>query len=252
MSYCNSFFGNRVHEVFAVLKKKLNSKKPKTVFLALSLIEALVKNCGESVFIEINDESFMKEMAKVVRKYNPLGKTGGENRDVAEISADIVQAWGEAFLPRSLVYPNISKAYHELRKEGIIFKAQYDESRAPIFVTNNSTHGRNTSFQYGAGIFGDAAEVSDAFMNNLSVSANSTTGNQNIPSNSPSQEELVSTVCATSAMVRDMIRACGSRKEFEENDILPDLVQQLTSLQETVERSVYLAVERGAEVRVSP
>lgn len=80
-----------------------------------------------------NDESFMKELAKVARKFT--AKKGDSNaREVSELSLDIIQAWGEAFLPRSKMYPNFAKVYHELRKEGLPFRSQYDESRVPVFT----------------------------------------------------------------------------------------------------------------------
>eukprot|EP00604_Paraphysomonas_vestita_P002088 CAMPEP_0174819594 /NCGR_PEP_ID=MMETSP1107-20130205/2929_1 /TAXON_ID=36770 /ORGANISM="Paraphysomonas vestita, Strain GFlagA" /LENGTH=613 /DNA_ID=CAMNT_0016033393 /DNA_START=441 /DNA_END=2282 /DNA_ORIENTATION=+ len=71
-------------------------------------------------------------MAKVARKFTAK-KSDTNAREVSELSLDIIQAWGEAFLPRSKTYPNISKTYHELRKEGLPFRAQYDENRVPIF-----------------------------------------------------------------------------------------------------------------------
>lgn len=75
----------------------------------------------------------MKDLAKVARKYT--AKKGDSNaREVSELSLDIIQAWGEAFLPRSKVYPNFAKTYHELRKEGLPFRPQYDESRVPVFT----------------------------------------------------------------------------------------------------------------------
>jgi hypothetical protein len=75
----------------------------------------------------------MKDMAKVARKFT--AKKGDSNaREVSELSLDIIQAWGEAFLPKSKMYPNFAKVYHELRKEGLPFRPQYDESRVPVFT----------------------------------------------------------------------------------------------------------------------
>jgi hypothetical protein len=75
----------------------------------------------------------MKDMAKVARKFT--AKKGDSNaREVSELSLDIIQAWGEAFLPKSKRYPNFAKIYHELRKEGLPFRPQYDENRVPVFT----------------------------------------------------------------------------------------------------------------------
>jgi hypothetical protein len=76
----------------------------------------------------------MKDIGKVARKYTAKAKNDSNAREVSELALDIIQAWGEAFLPRSKQYPNFSKTYHELRKEGLPFKTQYDESRVPVFT----------------------------------------------------------------------------------------------------------------------
>jgi hypothetical protein len=64
----------------------------------------------------------MKEMQRVARRY--ANKSGSENVRVAESALDIIQAWGEGFLTKRRQFPNIVEAYHELKKEGMPFKAQ--------------------------------------------------------------------------------------------------------------------------------
>ena len=81
----------------------------------------------------LNDESFLKELGKLAKKYNSKGGDA-TSREIAELSLDVIQTWGEAFLPRSATYPNIPKLYHTLRKEGLPFRPQYDATRVPIFT----------------------------------------------------------------------------------------------------------------------
>ena len=144
------------------LKRKLGSAKPKSVFLAVSLVEALVKNCGRrfhatiSVDATSSSGSFMKEMAKVARKFS--GKSGSENIEVAELVLDVIQAWGEAFLTLQKEYPAFSKVYHELRKEGLHFKTQCDPNRVPIFINENSSESNRGT---GSPVVGQTAYASD-------------------------------------------------------------------------------------------
>ncbi|CAM9984486.1 unnamed protein product [Choristocarpus tenellus] len=54
-------------DVIRVLRKRLRAKSIKSVGMALTLSEALVKNCSREVHKEIASENFMDAMTKVVR-----------------------------------------------------------------------------------------------------------------------------------------------------------------------------------------
>ena len=141
---------NRRTETVAYLRRKLGSNKAKTVFLAVQLAETLVKNCGARVHASIGGDynsssSFMRQMVAVAKKY--CGKSGAENVEVAELVLDVIQAWGEAFLVMSKQFPAFVGAYHDLRKDGLKFKPQYDSSRVPIFTQDTGIHNNiNTTY----------------------------------------------------------------------------------------------------------
>lgn len=75
-------------------------------------------SCGDRLYASINDATFMSTLGGVVRKYNysagASSINGGcasvsfasqsANREVAESAIDVVQAWGEAFLPHRVSY----------------------------------------------------------------------------------------------------------------------------------------------------
>jgi len=135
-----------IDELVFLLRRKLgsvatvlNPVSPGQVHLTLSLVEALVKNCGTRLHKAVNDATFMTEMKKVARRY--VNKAGQANVAVAELVLDITQAWGESFLTRRRQFPNIVDAYHELKKESMPFKAQYDPSRVPIFTPDGPSSG---------------------------------------------------------------------------------------------------------------
>jgi len=122
-----------LEEIVYCLRQKMGARQStRTVFMAVSLTEMLVKNCGMRLHAAIGQASFMADLVKVAKKY--VGKTGEYCRDVAELTLDVIQAWGEAFLPRQRQFPHIVGAYHQLRKEGFPFRPQYDPTRVPIFT----------------------------------------------------------------------------------------------------------------------
>ena len=49
-----------IDEVLLLLRRKLTARQVKLVFLTLSLIETLVKNCGQNFHTCINKEPFIK------------------------------------------------------------------------------------------------------------------------------------------------------------------------------------------------
>ncbi len=142
----NCLDDNIIEEVVFLLRRKLgciatviNPVSSKQVHLTLTLVEALVKNCGARLHRAVNDLTFMTEMKKVAKRY--FQKSGQQNVAVAELSLDIIQAWGEGFLTRRRAFPNIIDVYHELKKDGLPFKAQYDPSRVPIFTPDGPSSG---------------------------------------------------------------------------------------------------------------
>lgn len=124
-----------MNEVLFLLRKKLGSKVPQTVGLTMQLIGSMVNNCGTRFHSAINDEKFMREVGNAIRFFSK--RPGAENKDVTDVSLDLVQSWGEAFLPQRRQFYHIVDLYFNLRKEGLPFKTQqFDPSRVPIFTNN--------------------------------------------------------------------------------------------------------------------
>eukprot|EP01031_Cornospumella_fuschlensis_P024842 gene24842-30018_t len=127
-------------EVVFLLRKKLKSPTPQVTLLTLHLLEGLVKNLPPPHFFEaLNDPKFTSDMCSVARKYS-VKSTSSDQREVGERVLDIIQGWGEAFLPRRATYPHLVEMYFTLRKEGLPFKVnnQFDPSRVPIFSSGGS------------------------------------------------------------------------------------------------------------------
>ena len=132
--------------------------------MCLHLVEVLVKNCEVVVHREIGTEKFMKTIVSVVK--DTTGKTKADAREAHEKALELIQAWGEAFLPKQvsasvkevgsgLLAANASTSplvgvahaqrdpglrwfvltYQKLRQQGVKFpKPQMDDKAAPIFT----------------------------------------------------------------------------------------------------------------------
>jgi hypothetical protein len=129
-----------MNEIMFLLRRKISSKSPQTVELTMLLIGSFVNNCGSRFHAALNDEKFTREIANAVRYYSK--RPGIENKQVTDTSLDLIQSWGEAFLPRRKQFYHIVDLYFTLRKENLPFKAQqFDPTRVPIFDSaGGSTH----------------------------------------------------------------------------------------------------------------
>lgn len=124
-----------MNEVLFLLRKKLSTKVPQTVGLTMQLLGSMVNNCGTRFHAAINDEKFMRDVGNAIRYFSK--RPGAENKDVTDVALDLVQSWGEAFLPQRRQFYHIVDLYFNLRKEGLPFKTQqFDPTRVPIFASN--------------------------------------------------------------------------------------------------------------------
>lgn len=53
--------------------------------------------------------------------------------------ADMVQDWGEAFLPQKYQFPWFIYPYHRMRRRGVKFPKQYDETKVPVITPPRKT-----------------------------------------------------------------------------------------------------------------
>lgn len=134
-----------MNEVVFLLRKKLSSKSAQTVGLTMQLIGSFVSNCGQRFYVVLNDEKFTRTIADAVRYFSK--RPGHDSKDTTDISLDLIQWWGESFLPRRRDYYFIVDLYFNLRKEGLPFKPQqFDPNRVPLFANDvgGANHRDNT------------------------------------------------------------------------------------------------------------
>lgn len=117
------------------LKKRLQHKNSHVHLLALTLLETMVKNCGEPVHSQIVERNILQDMIKIVKK-----KTNMIVRDKILVLLD---SWQQAFGGAGGKYPQYYWAYEELRRSGVEFPQRASDS-ALIFTppVTHSTVGR--------------------------------------------------------------------------------------------------------------
>ncbi|KAI8557183.1 hypothetical protein RHMOL_Rhmol05G0316500 [Rhododendron molle] len=127
MDICDSINSNHweAKEVVKAVKKRLQHKNPKVHLLALTLLETMVKNCGDNVHFQIAERNILQDMTKIVKK-----KTDMHVRDKILVLLD---SWQEAFGGPGGKYPQYYWAYEELRRAGVQFP-QRSPDAAPIFT----------------------------------------------------------------------------------------------------------------------
>ncbi|KAF5205085.1 target of Myb protein 1-like, partial [Thalictrum thalictroides] len=98
--------------------------------LSLTLLETMIKNCGDYVHFQIAERNILQEMIKIVRKKTDM--------QVRNKILDLLDSWQEAFGGPGGKYPQYYWAYEELRRSGVQFPPRSRDA-APIFtppVTN--------------------------------------------------------------------------------------------------------------------
>lgn len=103
MMIISTFLAYSLNEVVFLLRRKLAHKTPQIVVLTLNLLGSLVNNCGEKFHsVLLNDRKFLRDLGNLARQ--SAKKMGVDHRQVSDTSLDLVQSWGEAFLPKRSLF----------------------------------------------------------------------------------------------------------------------------------------------------
>ena len=119
-----------IKDALRSLRARLKVKNVGVQLLALTLLEALMKNCGPELHLQVAARDFMGELAL-------LALPGNADRRVTQKVQQLLQAWGEAFKEMRREMPLFYDTYQELRERGVQFPP-FDPSLAPSFVGSAS------------------------------------------------------------------------------------------------------------------
>ncbi|GAB2227181.1 hypothetical protein Drorol1_Dr00008993 [Drosera rotundifolia] len=112
-------------DVVKALKKRLQHRSPRVQLLAVTLLETMVKNCGDHIHFHIAEKKILDELIKLVKKRADM-----QVRDKILVLLD---SWQEAFGGPGGKHPQYYWAYDELRRFGVQFPPRTYDS-APIFT----------------------------------------------------------------------------------------------------------------------
>ncbi|XP_061951603.1 TOM1-like protein 9 isoform X1 [Populus nigra] len=116
---------SQAKDVVKGIKKKLGSRNSKVQLLSLTLLETIIKNCGDIVHMHVAEKDLLHEMVRIAKKKPDL--------HVKEKILVLVDTWQEAFGGARARYPQYYAAYQELLRAGAVFPPR-SESSAPLFT----------------------------------------------------------------------------------------------------------------------
>jgi hypothetical protein len=191
----------------------------------------------------------MKDLAKVARKYS--GKRGGDSIEVAELSLDVIQAWGEAFLSHQKKFPAYTKIYHELRKEGMQFKSQYDINRVPIFTPTGGVSvesGEDNGILRAANMAANMDSHDDDGTRSTRRSVNNDHGAS--ASGASASAELLESMVTSLGILCEIMTASTSSQELKGNELANEVASQLRNLQNGLGAAIEYELSHDPEVKL--
>ncbi|KAH7479966.1 TOM1-like protein 7 [Phytophthora ramorum] len=226
-------------ESIRYLKLRLGDPSTRVVILALTLTESIVKNCGDLVHQEVATEPFMGEMEALYRTH--ANKRGRESMEIASRVLDMVQAWGEAFLPFRHEFPLFVDTYHNMRKKGIKFPDQYDESKVPVLTPPPDVPSGGRSGVSNRSASSNQPHASGSIDTSSYSSSSSGLGGLSTP-------ELYRVATNVSEMFEDMLfEAQKDVSAIGNHGVMEELAVQVREIVHRMEGAIPIAVAEGDE-----
>ncbi|KAK3139062.1 hypothetical protein QOZ80_5AG0377240 [Eleusine coracana subsp. coracana] len=201
-------------EVIKTLKKRIQHKNSKVQFLALTLLETLIKNCGDYVHFQVIERHILDDMVKIVKKKADM--------QVREKILTLLDSWQEAFGGPGGKHPHYYWAYAELKRSGVEFPKRSLDA-APIFTPPVAAPAL-LPFQAGYGMPVDSPSRLDEAMSS------------NVSSLSMSDMERI---LGAAELLSEMLRAVNPNDyEAVSDEVITELADQCRSDQKRIMRSV--------------
>lgn len=244
-----------ISEFIFYLRRKFGSKIPKVISLSLLLIDQLIKNCSHKVYFAINQDNFVKDFGKLIRKYN--AKSGSSNAEVANVSLDLIQSWNAIFARIQDRYPNIPRLYQELRREGIPLNSNIDSSHTPVYSDNSITTTRSgmSSLTNSRNLSSNvnpltSAVTSSSTSSTVSRNPPSAASNQNSRSSESSAKHsnLLNSIATTSSILKEMISASTSFEDLHDNIVAMEVAGELSMLLASLGKIIEAEVMNNSSV----
>lgn len=198
-------------EILKAVKKRLQHKSPRVQFLALTLLETMIKNCGDFIHFQVVERDILQEMVKIVRKKTDM--------DVREKILVLLESWQEAFGGPGGKYPQYFWAYTDLKRSGVDFP--HHPSDATLMFTPPAPQAAPTRTpQAGRGMPSDSSMRLDQAMS----SENATLSLADLDRIRSAME-----------LLNDMLKAVNPHDpEVVKDEVIKDLVNQCRSNQKKI------------------
>ncbi|KAM0892523.1 hypothetical protein ACQ4PT_025695 [Festuca glaucescens] len=112
-------------DVVKSLKKRIAHKNSKVQLLALTLLETMIKNCGDIVHMQVAERDILHDMVKIVKKR--------PDYHVKDKILTLIDTWQEVFGGVRARYPQYYAAYQELLRAGTVFPLR-SEGSVPVLT----------------------------------------------------------------------------------------------------------------------
>eukprot|EP00267_Zea_mays_P022909 XP_008648085.2 uncharacterized protein LOC100382593 isoform X1 [Zea mays] len=205
-------------EVIKALKKRIQHKNANVQFLALTLLETLIKNCGDHVHYQVVERNILEEMMKIVKK-----KADMQVRDKILMLLD---SWQDAFGGPGGKHPHYYWAYAELKRSGVEFPKRSPDAASMFISPVTQPESLPTYLQAGYGMPVDSSSRLDEAMSSNGA-----------PLSISDLERMLGAV----ELLNEMLRAVNPNEKDAANDeIITELVTQCRSYQKKIMSSVSL------------
>ncbi|BAD73447.1 putative VHS2 protein [Oryza sativa Japonica Group] len=234
-------------DVVKAVKKRLQNKDPKVQFYALTLLETMMKNCGEYVQLEVAEQHVLQEMVKIIQKKNDML--------VRDKILLLLDSWQEAFGGPGSKYPQYHFAYLEVKRIGAVFPRRPID--APPIFTPPATH---TSQSYGSPRYeaGSLNEIMSSDVETLSLGDLNNIRNVTellcdmVHALNPSDHmavkdeiitDLVSQCRSNQQKLMQFVSSTGNEQLLKQGLEINDRLQNIISKYDIMASSTHLAVE---------
>ncbi|KAL0914957.1 hypothetical protein M5K25_015351 [Dendrobium thyrsiflorum] len=141
MDICNSINSDpwKAKAFVKAVRMRLQNSNSKVQFLALTLLEAMIKNCDDFVHFQVVERGILPEMVKIARK--------SKNKEVREKILVLLESWQEKFRGSNGRYPQFYNTYAELKRSGVQFPETPNNNDLILTLTGPITNQPQISYK---------------------------------------------------------------------------------------------------------
>jgi len=203
-------------QAMLIIRKRIMSKHPKTVYLCLELLEVAANACEISFHTQIASKDFMLVISSLVSK--DIDKT------VFEKLCHLVKYWVQIFEPYRDILPTFFEFYNALQKKGVEFPS-YVESKYAYLLKNKPKPQKQSHTESYEGSYAESTGRSNQ---GTFYSSQQQSTSKGMP---PKLKKDLELVRQNVNLTNEMIDAHDIREDVRKNDVLTDLMQTLKAME---------------------